>query len=199
MALIPVAHDEVATVVTTLEMTQRPPARPLPSAPLRLVRWNSPALAGYRALFARIGTPWLWYSRLAMADAALVAILADPAVEVYAVVDPAGIEVGMLELDRNEAGTCRIAYFGLIPELTGRGHGRWLMAQTLALGWRRDTQRMLVHTCTLDHPRALGFYRAQGFVAIARTLETFPDPRLTGLLPADAAQAVPLLAPDRRR
>jgi GNAT superfamily N-acetyltransferase len=199
MTLIPVADGDLATVVTTLEMTRRPPARPLPAAPLRLVRWKAPTIAAYRTLFARVGTPWLWYSRLAMADAALAAILADAAVEVHAVVDPAGIEVGMLELDRHEPGTCRIAYFGLIPELTGRGHGRWLMAQALALGWTRETVRMLVHTCTLDHPRALGFYRAQGFVAIARTLESFPDPRLTGLLPADAAQSVPLLGASSRR
>ncbi|HEX8446574.1 MAG TPA: GNAT family N-acetyltransferase [Sphingomonas sp.] len=199
MTLIPVAPSDVATVVTTLELRTRPPARPMPTAPWRLVRWRTPSPAAYRTLFARVGTRWLWYSRLGMTDAALTAILADPAVEVHAVVDPAGIEVGMLELDRNEPGTCRIAYFGLVPELTGRGHGRWLMAHALALGWRRDTARMLVHTCTLDHPHALGFYRAQGFTAIARTLETFPDPRLIGLLPMDAGQAIPLLSADSRR
>ncbi|MFD1951319.1 GNAT family N-acetyltransferase [Sphingomonas arantia] len=194
MTLTPVAPTDVATVVTTLEMTRRPPARPLPSAPLRLVAWRAPTPSAYRTLFARVGTPWLWYSRLVMDDAKLTAILADPQVTVHAAVDPAGIEVGMLELDHSLPGTCRIAYFGLIPELAGRGHGRWLMAHALALGWRADTQRMLVHTCTLDHPRALGFYRAQGFVAIARTLETFPDPRVSGLLPPDAAPQIPLLA-----
>ena len=46
----------------------------------------------------------------------------------------------------------------------------------------------------LDHPSALGFYRAQGFVPFARAVETFPDPRLTGHLPRDAAPHVPLLA-----
>ena len=194
MTLIPVAPGDVATVVTTLEMRQRPPARPLPAVPFRLVRWKTPAPAAYRTLFARVGTPWLWYSRLAMAEAALAAILADPLIEVHAVIDAGGIEVGMLELDRSEPGTCRIAYFGLVPELAGRGIGRWLMGQALAIGWRRDTARMLVHTCTLDHPHALGFYRAQGFTAIARTLETFADPRATGLLPADAAAQIPVLA-----
>ncbi|WP_076068456.1 GNAT family N-acetyltransferase [Sphingomonas montana] len=194
MSLTSVADTDVATVVTTLAMTRRPAARPLPPGPLRLVRWRTPAITAYRTLFARVGTPWLWYSRLAMDDARLAAILADRQVAVHAVIDPAGIEVGMLELDHSLTGTCRIAYFGFIPELAGRGHGRWLMAHALTLGWRPDTQRMLVHTCTLDHPRALGFYRAQGFRAIARTLETFPDPRVSGLLPADAAPQVPLLS-----
>jgi hypothetical protein len=54
-----------------------------------------------------------------------------------------------------------------------------------------------VHTCTLDHPHALGFYRASGFAAISRTVETFADPRLSGHLSPDAAPHVPLL--DKRR
>jgi hypothetical protein len=50
-----------------------------------------------------------------------------------------------------------------------------------------------VHTCTLDHPAALGFYRRHGFVPTKRTIETFPDPRLLGVLPADAAPHIPCL------
>jgi GNAT superfamily N-acetyltransferase len=78
--------------------------------------------------------------------------------------------------------------------LTGQGHGRWLMAQALALAWRPETVRVSLNTCTLDHPSALNFYRAQGFAPVKRTIETFPDPRATGLLPPDAAPQVPLLA-----
>jgi GNAT superfamily N-acetyltransferase len=140
-----------------------------------------------------VGAPWLWFSRLAMEDDALVAIIHDPAVEIFAVIDRGGIEVGMLELDLREHGACEIAYFGLVPELAGRGLGRWLMAETMTRAWRPGVTRVWVHTCTLDHPSALGFYRAQGFTAIARTVETFADPRLTGLLPADAAPQIPCL------
>lgn len=132
-----------------------------------------------------------------MEDAALLAIVHDPAVEVYAVVDPAGIEVGLLELDFGQAGACALSYFGLVPELAGHGHGRWLMAEALGRAWRTGIGRVWLHTCTLDHPSALNFYRAQGFVAIRRTVETFADPRLAGLLPDDAAPHVPLLAKRR--
>jgi len=197
VALIPVADDVLATIVTTLEMPRKPPLRPMPTSRLRLLRWERPTLEGYRALFARVGSRWLWFSRLAMDDAALAAILADPGIAVHAVVDPAGIEVGMLELDLRRAGACEISYFGLIPELAGQGHGRWLMAETLARAWTRGVERVWLHTCTLDHPRALGFYRAQGFVATRRTIETFPDPRATGMLPADAAPQIPFLGERR--
>ncbi|MHA0318177.1 GNAT family N-acetyltransferase [Sphingomonas melonis] len=194
MALIPVDDGDLATIVTTLEMTRRPPLRPLPASPLRLVRWATPEPEKYRTLFRRVGGPWLWYSRLAMDDAALTAIVHDAGVEVYAVTDRAGIEVGLLELDLRHAGACELSYFGLVPELAGRGHGGWLMAEAIARCWRPGVTRVWVHTCTLDHPAALGFYRKQGFVAVKRTIETFPDPRRLGLLPVEMGAHIPYLA-----
>jgi GNAT superfamily N-acetyltransferase len=193
MGMTPIPEGHVATVVTDLEMRTRPPLRPIPSSPFSLVRWSEPRLDAYRTLFRRIGEPWLWFSRLILDDDALATIITDPQVEVFAVVDRAGIEVGMLELDFRKSPDCEIAFFGLIPELNGVGHGRWLMAETLVRAWRPGIDCVWVHTCTLDHPSALNFYRKQGFVAINREIETFEDPRLTGILPADAAPQVPLL------
>lgn len=197
MGLIAVPDDQLATVVTTLEMTERPPLRPLPTSPLRLARWAKPSPAAYRTLFRRVGGPWLWFSRLALRDDELLKIIHSAAVEVYAVTDRVGIEVGLLELEFGRKGQCELSYFGLVPELAGRGHGRWLMSEAMARIWRPGVDRVTVNTCTLDHPSALNFYRAQGFTAIKRTVETFPDPRLAGLLPAEMAPHVPLLA-DRR-
>ena len=194
MALIPVDPADLATIVTTLEMTRRPPLRPVPASPLRLVRWERPDPDRYRMLFRRVGSPWLWYSRLAMADAALIAIVHDPRVLVHAATDRAGIEIGMLELDLRQPGACELSYVGLVPELAGKGHGRWLMAEAMARAWAPGVTRVGVNTCTLDHPSALGFYRAQGFVPVRRTIETFPDPRALGLLPDTAGAHVPRLA-----
>jgi GNAT superfamily N-acetyltransferase len=199
MGLIAVRPGEVAAVVTSLEMLERPRPRPLPDSPLRLVRWVDPAPEKYRALFARVGAPWLWFSRLIMDEARLTAIIHDPGIEIHAACDPRGIEIGLLELDFRVPETCELSFFGLVPELTGQGHGRWLMAQALMRAWRPKVGRVWVHTCTLDHPKALGFYRASGFVPYARAVETFPDPRLSGHLPRGAAPHVPLLDPASRR
>lgn len=193
MGLTSVATGDVATIVTTLEMRTRPPVRPLPDSPLRLVRWARPDPAKYRALFARVGAPWLWYSRLAIDDAALLAAIDRPETQVHAVIDRSGIEVGLLEFTHPAPDWCALDYFGLVPELAGKGHGRWLMALGLAMMWRPGVRFVRVNTCTLDHPSALNFYRAQGFVPVARTVETFPDPRAIGLLPRDAAPQIPLI------
>ncbi len=188
--------DRVATIVTTLEMRERPRPRPLPASPLRLQRWAAPDPDKYRALFRRVGGPWLWFSRLAMTDSGLTAVTHDPRTQVHAVVDAGGIEVGLLELT-HEQDRCSIDYFGLVPELTGRGHGGWLMTLALALAWRPGVGSVRVATCTLDHHRALGFYIAHGFRAVKRTLETFDDPRANGLLSPDAAPQIPYLASRR--
>jgi len=193
MSLVAVPEGQLATIVTSLQMLERPKARPMQPSRLRLDRWREPSPERYRTLFRRVGEPWLWFSRLVMSDAALTAIIHHPGIEIYAVTDVHGIELGLLELDFREAGNCEISFFGLVPELTGGGHGRWLMAQTFALGWRKGIERMWVHTCTLDHPKALNFYRAQGFVPFARAVETFIDPRLAGLAPTSAAPHIPLI------
>ncbi|MBB6123843.1 GNAT family N-acetyltransferase [Sphingobium subterraneum] len=193
MSIQPVPPGHLAAVVTTLEMTQRPAPAPLPFSPLRLVRWKAPELEKYRTLFRRVGAPWLWFSRLVMDDAAVRAIIEDPAVEIYAITDPHGIEIGLLELDFRTEGICMIAFLGLVPQLAGQGHGVWLMAHTRMLAWRKGVERVRVRTCSLDHPAALPFYRKADFVATGREIETFADPRLSGILPREAGAHIPLL------
>lgn len=194
MAYSPIPDGHIAAIVTSLEMTERPPLRPMPAGELRLERWEAPALEKYRLLYRRVGEPWLWFSRLVMADEELAAIIHDPDVMIWAVTDRRGIEVGILELDFREAGQCELAFFGLIPALNGKGHGRWLMAMALQAAWaRKGVVRLWVHTCTLDGPGALSFYMKSGFTPYQRQLETFADPRLTGHLPREAAPQIPII------
>ena len=192
MSYEPVADDEVAAVVTFLEMVERPVVQ-VPPSPLLLQRMHEPEPDSYRELFRRVGERWLWFSRLIMDDAKLAAIIGDPQVELFAVLDGNGREVGMLELDFREAGECELAFVGLVPELTGLGHGRWLLEEALRLAWREGIARVHVHTCSLDHPAALPAYRRAGFTAYKRAIERFPDPRLLGFLPRDCAPQIPLL------
>ena len=191
MPLTPIPEGHVGAVVTFLEMTERPKPAPVPdSGGLQLVRWRTIDPAGYRTLFERVGAKWLWYSRLAMDDEALLREVG----EVHAVIDRRRIEVGMLELDLRAEGECLIRFLGLVPELAGRGLGRWLFDRTLALAWRPGVRRVRVNTCSLDHPAALPSYLRAGFRPWRRAFESFPDPRLAGLLPRSAAPQIPLAA-----
>ena len=192
MPLVPVPPDQIATIVTSLEMHERPALGPPAMSALKLTRWAEPDLDRYRSLYLAVGTPWLWFSRLIMPDAELAAIIGSADVMVHAATRRDGTPVGILELDFRAAGQCELSFFGLIPEMTGRGVGGWLMQHALRLAWRDGISRVWVHTCTLDHPSALGFYQRHGFRAHTRSVETFADPRLTGHLPRDCAPHVPL-------
>lgn len=192
MSLEPVAEGELAAVVTYLEM-HTPNACEVPGSTLDLERITEPTPERYRALFHLVGEPWLWFSRLMLDDQQLGAIIEDPKVELYAVRDGNGRDVGMLELDFREPCQCELAFVGLIADLSGLGHGRWLLAEALRLAWRDNVERVHVHTCSLDHPAALSAYRRAGFAPYKRAVERFPDPRLLGILPKDCSPQIPLL------
>jgi GNAT superfamily N-acetyltransferase len=190
VSLIDIPPGHVGAVVTYLEMTRRPADMTIPLSPLRLEQWREFDTDRYRTLFRKIGGKWLWFSRLRMDDSELRAAAA----EIHIVRDASGADCGLIELDFHTRGHCLIRFLALAPELAGQGHGRWLFAETLALAWAPGVERVTVHTCSLDHPAALPAYLRAGFIAKRRAFESFPDPRLAGLLPRDAAPQVPLIS-----
>lgn len=192
-----IPSGKVAAIVTHLEMTAQPAPSPAPSLDgLTLIHVPSPELAAYRDLFYRVGgAGWLWCSRLMMSDAALSEILHNPDVRVHEL--RAGARaVGLLELDFREEGACELAFLGLEAGMTGRGLGTALINQGIEMAWSEPITRMHVHTCTFDHPGALALYRRSGFRPVRQQVEVFDDPRLTGVLPRDAAPHIPIIAPE---
>ena len=185
-------NDELAAVVTFLEMKRRPKVD-IPHSDLRLNRVERPDPDAYRTLFRLVGATWLWFSRLVMDDEKLIGIIQNPEVELFTVQDSLGSDVGMLELDFREPGQCELAFVGLVPSISGQGHGRWLLAEAVHRAWRDEVSRIHVHTCSIDHPAALGAYRRAGFIPYRRAIERFPDPRQLGILPNDCARQLPLL------
>lgn len=188
------APGKIASVVTYLEQ-HRPSGAPLAQPPptgLTFRGVKDPDPGWYRRLFRTIGEPWLWFSRLQMDDEELLAILRNSAVEVFALSEQ-GVDKGLLELDCRRMPEIEIAFFGLTQDLIGRGAGRFLMSRACGFAWSHGARRITVHTCTLDHPRALEFYLRSGFTAYRRAVEIADDPRLTGRLPLTAAPFVPVI------
>ena len=187
------AAGKIATVVTYLEMTDRPAARRQAArTDLELVPLRGMPVEDYRTLFEAVGGPWLWSSRLVMAAATLRAILDDPRIVAWAL-RREGRPIGLLELDHRRQPEVELAYFGLVPDAVGSGAGRWLMEQAIDQAFAAACSRFWVHTCTLDHPAALPFYIRTGFRPYKRAIEVADDPRLTGRLPRDAAPSHPLI------
>lgn len=191
-------HDvppgKVAAVVTHLEMRAPAPVRPAPVKP-DIRRVERLDLSWYRSLFRRVGGhDWLWFSRLNLDDAALGTIIADPDIEIWTIRHQKADEA-LLELDFRKPGACELAFLAVTPALGATGAGRALMNHAITRAWSRPITRFHLHTCTLDSPAALNFYRRSGFIPIRQQVEIADDPRLTGKLPLDAGPHVPVLRP----
>ncbi len=186
---------KVAAIVTYLEMRE-PPRLSRAAAP---AEWSLQPIHAdldrYRTLYRRIGEPWLWFSRTVMPDTELAAILGDLRVEVFALHDGKD-DVGLLELDFRLEGEAELAFLGLVPGIIGKGAGRFLIEEAISRAFAKPINRFFVHTCTLDHPGALTFYRRAGFMPYKRAIEVADDPRLAGFLPLGSAAHVPVL-PER--
>ena len=182
---------KIAAVATYLE--RRAPPDPMPAPPSI---GSFVPLAGnlprYRALYDGIGQTWLWFSRAALSDRQLAAVIARPGVEALAFV-VAGRDLGMIELDFRRPKECELAFLGLLPEATGRGFGRLLIEEAQRRAYARPIGRMWLHTCTLDHHAALPLYLSAGFTPFARAIEVAADPRLLGQMPRDAAAQFPIV------
>src|SRR5712692_6332579 len=161
---------QIAAVVTHLEMRTQLPLRRdhVKQGEYALRRQTAPDLGWYRELYRRVGQDCLWFSRLAMDDAALLAITHDQAVEVHAL-RHRGRDEGILEIDFRRFPDTEIAFLGVVPSLLGKGAGRYLMN------------------------RALEIYLKTGFVPYSRSVEVADDPRLHGILPRTAAPHVPII------
>ena len=182
----------VVEVVTYLEMTEQPILREAPTGVPDVSIVSNMDIPTYRDLFMRVGAlDWLWYSRMALYDAQLSEILNNSEVTLATMLVD-GQPEALLELDFRTRDECELAFFGVSPRLIGTGAGRALMNAAIQLAWSRPIKRFHVHTCTLDHPGALGFYRRSGFIPTHQQVEIAPDPRLTGVLPKDAGPHIPM-------
>ncbi len=188
-----VAKGKLAMIVTHLEMHAQAPMKEVSLPEGITFRQVQATPEWYRDIFTRVGSlEWLWYGRLKMPDAELLATINDPKVMIFTL-SKDGVDEALLELDFRGDGECELAYFGLTPKLIGTGAGRYLMNQAISHAWAAGISRFHVHTCTIDSPQALNFYVRSGFTPYKREVEIDDDPRLIGVLPQDSAGWIPII------
>lgn len=169
LSLTPKSDDRIEVTITDLEQTARPdlPRPPAPQRKTALMRVENPPVHFYRYLYDLVGAPWNWISRRKLKDEELAAIINDPNVYLYVLyVD--GAPGGMAEIDARKQDIHELKFFGLAPDFTGCGLGRFFLTNILDLAWAHGPKTLRLETCTLDHPAALPLYQKFGFSVIAR-------------------------------
>lgn len=170
---VDITYVQMHAPPTTLEV------KAPPGATIRTIA--TPTVHFYRYLYNSVGAPWLWYERRLIDDDGIARIISHPqiSIDVLFVED---VPAGFCEFDMRSWPELEIGYFGLMPDFIGRGFGPYLLDASIRSAWARDPRRVWLHTCTLDHPKALRTYLNAGFEPYREESIQIPDPRVSGVM-----------------
>ena len=160
------AGQNVEYRVTWLQMDQRPgygwPPMPVGRDAI-LTHADTPPWWWFLTLYDAVGRDYAWTDKHSMSREEMEAWIQHEDVSLFTLMGK-GWPQGFFMLDAREPGECELAYFGLVPEAVGKGLGTWLLKTAILTAWDRpDTKKLVINTCTLDHPRALAQYQRMGF------------------------------------
>ena len=149
---------------------------PRPDNPVNIEQVFDCPASFWRYLYTEVGRAYHWIDRLPWTDDDVRRYLANPDVSLW-LLTVRGAPAGYFELRRDRVDGTEIAYFGLLPEFTGRGLGGYLLTVAVERAWSVGTERVWLHTNTLDHPAALPNYLKRGFKAFhSETYAPGPTP-----------------------
>ena len=112
--------------------------------------------------YKNIGKKHKWIDRLVWTETQWIDYVSNEKVETYIFKyrdDP----VGFFELiSHSEKKEVEIAYFGLLEEFQNKKLGSYLLSEAIQISFKKNIDRVWVHTCSLDHKNALNNYIARG-------------------------------------
>ena len=112
--------------------------------------------------FKSIGKEHRWTDRLVWTDKQWIAYISDQKVKTY-ILKKANDIAGYFELIfHQEKKETEIAYLGLLKEYQNKKLGSFLLTSAITNSFSENTNRVWVHTCSLDHKHALGNYISRG-------------------------------------
>ncbi len=116
-----------------------------------------------RFLYQLVGEGWQWHDKLGWTEDQWRDYAEHDNLRTWiAKVD--GSIAGYFELKKQQDNVTELAYFGLAPPFVGKGMGGYLLTEAVRQAWQWETtDRVIVNTCSLDHPSALSNYQARGF------------------------------------
>ena len=112
--------------------------------------------------YKNIGKKHKWIDRLVWTENQWIDYVSSEKVKTY-VLKHKGDLAGFFELIfHSEENEVEIAYFGILEEFQNKKLGSYLLSQAIQKSFKRDINRVWVHTCSLDHKNALNNYIARG-------------------------------------
>ena len=112
--------------------------------------------------YKNIGKKHKWIDRLVWTENQWIDYVSSEKVKTY-VLKHKGDLAGFFELIlHSEENEVEIAYFGILEEFQNKKLGSYLLSQAIQKSFKKNINRVWVHTCSLDHKNALNNYIARG-------------------------------------
>ena len=112
--------------------------------------------------YKSIGKNHNWIDRLSWSEEKWIKYVSSENVRTYVFKFKNDL-VGFFELifhpEKNET---EIAYFGILEEYQNKKLGSYLLSEAIKKSFKNNTNRVWVHTCSLDHKNALNNYVSRG-------------------------------------
>ncbi len=131
-------------------------------------------------MFAGVGLPFRWYSRLKWPILEWEAYFANNQVKTFLGFRDNQL-IGYYEIEVQDK-NAEIKFFGLLPGFIGKGLGGWFLSHAISCAWETGVERVWLHTCTSDHKAALASYVSRGFKVYQKKTEMEINPENTELV-----------------
>ena len=133
-----------------------------PNMNLTLERVNPPNIEINKFFYKNIGKKHRWVDRLVWDNLKWISYLENKNVHTY-VLKLNNDLIGYFEAIKNQKNKdTEIAYFGILEEFIGKKIGAYLLSEAIKVCFKLSSDRVWVHTCTLDHKNALNNYLNRG-------------------------------------
>ena len=112
--------------------------------------------------YKNVGKKHKWVDRLIWSEQKWIDYLSSSRVKTYVLKNKEDL-IGFFELNFHlEDKEVEIAYFGILEEYQNKKLGSYLLSEAIKISFKKNINRVWVHTCSLDHQNALNNYISRG-------------------------------------
>ena len=112
--------------------------------------------------YKKIGKNCQWIDRLIWTDLNWIDYITNDQLSTYILKDKNEIAGYFEMLFNKQSKEAEIAYFGILEEYYGKKLGGYLLSEAIKNSFDLGSERVWVHTCSLDHKNALLNYQSRG-------------------------------------
>jgi len=133
-----------------------------PNKDLILEKVNPPNIELNKFFYKNVGKNHNWIDRLVWDNLKWSTYLENKNVNTY-ILKLSKDLVGYFEVIQDQSiKSSEIAYFGILDDYIGKKFGGYLLSEAIKICFKENSNRVWVHTCTLDHKNALKNYTSRG-------------------------------------